>query len=175
MLGPLLNSSNTTKQIGYLIIFENDFRIQLSIQNTVKVNTKTRYGIRAMMEIALHTPDGGIFQKDIAVNQEISNKYLDHIIHAMKVAGLVQRNGHKGGYILSREPDKITILDIHNAFEFGIKIIDCLDCIIKCPRETECSTKDFWLLLNQRITEVFQSHTLKDLIDGRIAPDDSNS
>jgi DNA-binding IscR family transcriptional regulator len=43
-----------------------------------------------MMKIAIHTSDGGIFQKDIAVNQEISNKYLDQIIHAMKVDGLVQ-------------------------------------------------------------------------------------
>jgi len=134
----------------------------------VKVNTKTRYGIRAMMEIAKYTADGGIFQKDIAANQELSNKYLDHIIHAMKVAGLIRRNGHKGGYILSRDADKITILDIHNAFEFGIKIIDCLDCVVQCPRETECSTKDFWLLLNKRIIEVFQSYTLEDLLNKKV-------
>ncbi len=116
-----------------------------------------------MVEIAKHSPDSGIFQKDIALSQKISNKYLDHIIHALKVAGLVRRLGHKGGFVLTRDAAEITILDIHNAFEPGICIIDCLDCVIKCPQELECSTKEFWGLLNQTIYNLFVSHTLHDL------------
>lgn len=131
----------------------------------MKVNTKTRYGIRAMVEIGLHTPEGGIFQKDIAAKQEISNKYLDHIIHALKVAGLIRRMGHRGGYVLAKEPETITMFDINSAFEPGICIIDCLDCLIKCPKELECCTKDFWLLLNNTIIEIFKSHSLKDLME----------
>lgn len=124
--------------------------------------------MRAMIEIAKHSPDTGIFQKDIAVNQELSNKYLDHIIHALKVAGLVRRVGHKGGYVLSRDADKITMLDINNAFEPGICVIECLDCMIKCPQEPECNTKDFWLLLNNAIIDIFQSHTLQDLLEHKV-------
>jgi Rrf2 family protein len=134
----------------------------------VKVNTKTRYGIRAMIEIAKSTSEYGIFQKDIAKNQELSNKYLDHIIHALKVAGLIKRLGHRGGYVLSKDASKITILEIHNAFEYGIKIIDCLDCVIQCPKEQECHSKNFWLLLNKSITDVFESYTLEDLAEQRI-------
>jgi len=131
----------------------------------LKVNTKTRYGIRAMIEIADKTPEGGIFQKDIAVNQELPNKYLDHIIHALKVSGLIRRNGHRGGYLLTRDPSKITIFDIHGAFEPGIAVIDCLDCNIKCARELECATKDFWLDLNDAIVQKFKGKTLQQILD----------
>lgn len=128
-----------------------------------------------MVEIGLHTPEGGIFQKDIAARQELSNKYLDHIIHALKVAGLIRRNGHRGGYVLAKEPATITMFDINNAFEPGICIIDCLDCMIKCPKELECCTKDFWLLLNSTIIDIFRSHTLQDLMDRYNHNDKSSS
>ena len=120
-----------------------------------------------MIEIAEKTPEGGIFQKDIAVNQELPNKYLDHIIHALKVAGLIRRIGHRGGYVLTKEPSEITILDIHSAFEPGISIIDCLECTIRCPREHECASKDFWLELNETIVSVFKRQTLSDLIQNK--------
>jgi len=65
---------------------------------------KTRYGIRAILEIAMNEKAKGILQKDIAENQEISYKYLDHIINSLKVAGLVARAaGRKSGYVLTRK------------------------------------------------------------------------
>jgi len=134
----------------------------------VKVNTKTRYGIRTMVEIARHSPEPGIYQKDIALSQKISNKYLDHIMHALKVAGLIRKLGHKGGFVLSRKASEITILDIHNAFEPGICIIDCLDCVVRCPQELECTTKDFWGLLNQTIHNLFISNSLQDLVEQKV-------
>jgi Rrf2 family protein len=118
-----------------------------------------------MVEIARYSPDRGIFQKDIAQSQQISNKYLDHIIHALKVAGLIRKLGHKGGFILTRKPSEITLFDINNAFEPGICVIDCLECTVKCPHELECSTKEFWLHLNQTIIGVFKSHSLQSLLD----------
>lgn len=117
-----------------------------------------------MIEIARCPEESGIFQKDIAANQEISNKYLDHIIHALKVAGLVRKYGHKGGYVLSRPASEITVLDINSAFEPGICIIECLECLVKCPRELECSTKTFWQDLNKLINDHFRNSTLADLV-----------
>ncbi|NLB92194.1 MAG: Rrf2 family transcriptional regulator, partial [Bacteroidales bacterium] len=73
----------------------------------MKFNTRTRYGIRAMLEIASHPAEQGVFQKDIAENQEISIKYLDHIIRDLKVAGLlVNAKGKKSGYVLTRPAEK---------------------------------------------------------------------
>jgi Rrf2 family protein len=87
----------------------------------MRFSTKTRYGIRAMIAIAEADQSKGILQKDIARNQDISNKYLDQIILGLKVAGLINNiKGHKSGYILTRDAETITIYDIHCAFEPGI-------------------------------------------------------
>ena len=83
----------------------------------MKFNTKTRYGIRSMLEIAMNKEQDGVFQKDIAKNQNISIKYLDHIIHSLKASRLIVNvRGKKSGYTLTREPSEITMFDIHNAF-----------------------------------------------------------
>ncbi len=132
----------------------------------MKFSTKVRYGMRAMIEIAKSNNGEGVFQKDIASKQNISNKYLDHIISALKVAGLVTNaNGRKSGYILTRPAKEITLLDIHNAFDI-ISVIDCLNDGNCCDREKECETKDFWQSLNTVIYDHFNSHTLEDLIKG---------
>jgi len=121
-----------------------------------------------MIEIARHTKDAGIYQKDIALNQEISNKYLDHIIHGLKVAGLITPvRGRKSGYILTRAADEISIFDIHNAFEPGICVIDCLGENYDCKREAACESRDFWGGLNNLISDYFKSTTLKDLVESK--------
>ena len=130
----------------------------------MKFSTKVRYGIRAMIEIAKSDDGTGVFQKDIAANQSISIKYLDHIISALKVAGLVTNaHGKKSGYILTRAPKDITILEIHNAFNANLSVIDCIAQGNCCERENECETKDFWQGLNNIVSEYFNSHTLEDL------------
>lgn len=119
-----------------------------------------------MLEIALAGNESGVLQKDIAVNQDISLKYLDHIINSLKVAGLIANvRGKKSGYKLTRDPSLITMHDIHNAFEHGICVIDCIDHNIICERGNACAVKHFWQNLNDRIVDYFISVTLKDLID----------
>lgn len=132
----------------------------------MKFNTKTRYGLRAMIEIARETENGGIFQKEIAERQGLSNKYLDHIIYSLKVSGLITNvKGKKSGYILTKPAEEITIFDIHNAFEPGICIIDCLIPTYKCDRETSCSAKLFWDGLNNIIIDYFKATSLSDLLN----------
>jgi Rrf2 family protein len=127
-----------------------------------------------MIEIARHSPDDGIFQKDISKNQDISNKYLDHIIHGLKVAGLISSvRGKKSGYILTRSATEITIFDIHNAFEPGICVIDCLSNTFKCDRESGCEAKGFWGELNQRVFDYFKSVSLQDLVENKLQIEDA--
>jgi Rrf2 family protein len=119
-----------------------------------------------MVEVARSAPNEGIFQKDIAIAQDISNKYLDHIIHGLKVAGLISNTqGRKSGYVLTREADKITIFDIHNAFEAGICVVDCMNESFNCDREENCEVNGFWAGLNNCVSEYFKSVTLQDLVD----------
>lgn len=129
----------------------------------MKVNTKIRYGLRAMIEIAKHTEDGGVLQKDIATNQSISFKYLDHILNALKVAELIRKNSHKEGFVLTKSPSEISVYDIYSAFEPGVMIIDCLDRNADCSLESACDVKGFWCELNNTIADKLRDVTLQEL------------
>lgn len=131
----------------------------------MKFNTKTRYGLRTMLELAINEDkDEGTFQKEIAKNQEVSVKYLDHIIAALKSAGLVVNvGGKKSGYRLNKPAEEITIYDIYVAFEDELLIIDCLHPDGHCPRKQNCVLKDYWCDLNESIRTSMVSQNLKDL------------
>ncbi len=119
-----------------------------------------------MMEIARHTGNEGIYQKDIAENQSLSVKYLDHIIHALKVAGLITPvRGRKSGYILTRPPSEISMLDIHLAFEPGVHVIDCLSEHVHCDKNGHCAAQGFWKSLNHMIIDHFSTTSLEDLVN----------
>jgi len=131
----------------------------------LKFNTKTRYGVRTILEIALSSSSDGIYQKDIAKNQEISVRYLDHIIAALKTAGLISTvRGKKSGYILTRKPEEISLYDIHSAFEPGINIVDCLAVHKGCQKELTCASKFYWDELNHLIKQYLKSKTIADLV-----------
>lgn len=131
----------------------------------MKFNTKVRYGIRAMLEIAMNESENGVFQKDIAVRQLISVKYLDSIIASLKASGLIHtRKGKKSGYVLSRKASEIKILDIYRAFEPGISIVDCMAPDYNCKLSDTCGVRNFWKGLNQTIEDYFSSLTLEDLL-----------
>ena len=121
-----------------------------------------------MLEIALQK-DQGIFQKEISEKQKISFKYLDQIIASLKAAKLITNvKGKKSGYILTRPASEITILDIHNAFDPGICVIDCLSLNYQCDRQDICSAKGFWEGLNEMVQNYFKSTTLQDLFDQQV-------
>ena len=139
----------------------------------MKFSTKTRYGLRAMMEIAIAEPGTGVFQKDIAKNQDISVKYLDHIIAGLKAKELITNyKGKKSGYTLCRKAKDISVLDIHRAFEPSICVIDCLSRTVSCDRESHCAAKGFWGQLNQQIIEYFKSVNLQQIVDDQSLLDD---
>lgn len=118
-----------------------------------------------MAEIARYSPDKGIYQKDIAEVQDISNKYLDHIIHSLKVAGLIGRiTGRNSGYILTRDASEITMYDIHAALEPAICVVDCLGDVFDCSRKEFCDTVGFWRGLNDLVVDYFKSVSLEDIV-----------
>ncbi|HAX93592.1 MAG TPA: Rrf2 family transcriptional regulator [Bacteroidales bacterium] len=141
----------------------------------MKISTRTRYGLRAMIEIAGAKPDSGVFQKDIAASQSLSVKYLDHIIQALKTARLISNaKGKKSGYILTRKPSEITIFDIHRAFEPGICVVECISGNYHCDLSEGCQASGFWKQLNNLIYNYFNSITLDDLIHGRVTFEDES-
>lgn len=130
----------------------------------MKFSTKTRYGIRALIEIALGANNTGVFQKDIAVNQKLSIKYLDHIIAALKVAGLISNvKGKKSGYNLCRKAEEITMFDVYDAFETGMCLVECLDQDVSCELDGVCAVKEYWQELNDQTENYLKSVSIAEL------------
>jgi len=129
----------------------------------MKFNTKTRYGVRVVLELALNADkEGGTFQKEIAKSQDVSIKYLDQIIASLKKAGLILNiGGKKSGYILARPAKQITVYDVYAAFEDDLAIIDCLVSDGECPRREMCVMKDYWCELNEAIRNNMQQMNLQ--------------
>ena len=120
-----------------------------------------------MLELALQADrKEGILQKEISENQDVSVKYLDHIIADLKKAGLITNvSGKKSGYKLGRPAAEISILDIYLAFEEELAIIDCLQPHGHCPRKKVCVLKEYWSGLNQTILSSMGAQHLQDLVD----------
>ncbi len=131
----------------------------------MKFNTKTRYGVRVVLELALNADkEGGTYQKEIAASQDVSVKYLDHIISALKKAGLIANlGGKKSGYILTRPANEITIYDVYAAFDDELAIIDCLIAEGHCPRKDICAMKEYWCELNDTIRRNMQSMDMRTM------------
>lgn len=132
----------------------------------MRINTKIRYGLRTIIEIANSPNNHGILQKDIAKNQNISLKYLDSIILALKVKGLIENVKGKGsGYILSKSPEEINMWDIYSAFE-PLIFVDCINNNNFCERIAECSANDYWCELKRDFELILLKRTLAQVMDG---------
>jgi Rrf2 family protein len=133
----------------------------------MKFNTKTRYGLRVVLELALNADnEGGTYQKDIAKKQDVSVKYLDHIISSLKKAGLIINvGGKKSGYVLGRPANEINIYNIYAAFEDDLAIIDCLLTDSECPNRGNCVLRDYWCNLNESIRVSMSAMDVATLAD----------
>lgn len=119
-----------------------------------------------MLDIVAHEPEGGVLQKDIAERQELSIKYLDHIIRALKRSNLIVNvGGRKSGYRLKRKPQSISIYDIYLAFEQELCIVDCISNFSSCEMEKNCKTRRCWCNLNKVIVNYLSGLTLKDIMN----------
>ncbi len=132
----------------------------------MKVSTKGRYGLRAMMDLASHQKDDvPVFLADIAHRQGISEKYLEHIFAALRTAGLVRTvRGRKGGFLLTKSPSEITADAILAVLEGPCILVDCVSKPVACDKSENCATRDVWSLLGHKIDEFLSDFTLEKLV-----------
>jgi Rrf2 family cysteine metabolism transcriptional repressor len=132
----------------------------------VRVSAKELYGLRAMSELARHFGQGPVSLSDVARTQGISQAYLEQIAIDLRRAGLLHsRRGAQGGYFLARAPQAITAGQVIRALEGSILPVECVEdqrCI-PCSREDECSTRNIWEQVRDRLVETLDSITLADL------------
>jgi Rrf2 family transcriptional regulator, cysteine metabolism repressor len=142
----------------------------------MKPSTRSRYGIRALLELAIEYDKGPLQIKTIAEREKISNKYLEQLIAMLKTAGLVRSiRGPKGGYVLAKPPEEIKLSDIFVIMEGPIAAFDCLVDPTYCTRCGDCLTKKVWLKMQDAINGVLSVITLKQMAEDAIKHKESKS
>jgi len=133
----------------------------------VKLSTRGRYGLRAMIDMAKSEDKGPIATHTIAERQGISERYLEQLMVPLKRAGLVKSiRGSQGGYILGKSPDCITAGDIIRVLEGPIAPVECVSESNPeaCDRADFCVTRVIWTKVRDSIAEVLDSYSLADLV-----------
>lgn len=132
----------------------------------MKLSTRGRYGLRAMIDMAQSEDKGPIATHTIAERQGISERYLEQLMVPLKRAGLVKSiRGSQGGYVLGRNPDDITAGDIIRVLEGPIAPVECVNEQNPeiCERSDYCITRVVWTKVRDSIAEVLDSYSLTDL------------
>jgi Rrf2 family protein len=132
----------------------------------MRISTRTRYGMRAILELALAYKAGPLQIKVIAERQNISNKYLEQLIAIIKSAGLVRSiRGPHGGYVLAKSPEDIKLSEIFRVLEGPVFTVQCVENKEACASFADCITRRLWIEVNDAILNVLTNKTLQDLVD----------
>ncbi|HPD01045.1 MAG TPA: Rrf2 family transcriptional regulator [Acetivibrio sp.] len=134
----------------------------------MKLTTKGRYGVKAMLDLALQSNGEPVSLKSIAERQYISENYLEQLFAILKKSGLVKSvRGAQGGYLLVQSPENVTIGSILRSLEGSLAPVDCVleEDPVKCDRFDSCIIKLLWEKIRDGLNSVVDSITLADLVD----------
>ncbi|MDD5284490.1 MAG: RrF2 family transcriptional regulator [Desulfuromonadaceae bacterium] len=137
----------------------------------MRLSTKSRYGLRALFDIAYNCGSTPTQIQDISRRQQISPRYLEQIFQNLKRAGILKsKRGPQGGYALARDPGEITVLEILNATEQDVLLVECAGTTPKkrkrkteCPFEGQCVTQSVWEEASTLLNTLFKGITLQTL------------
>lgn len=134
----------------------------------MKLTTKGRYGLRAVIDLAVYAKDEPVSLAAVAERQSISINYLEQLIAKLKKAGIVQSTrGAQGGYTLARAPEEISVGDILRALEGTLNPVECLetDGETPCASADFCVTKYVWKRISDSINDTVNAIFLSELIE----------
>ncbi len=142
----------------------------------MKLSTRSRYGTRALLDLAEHRGEKPVQLKDIAGRQNISLHYLEHIITPLVGAGIVRSTrGARGGLNLTRHPRDVKLSEIVKLLEGVNTPVDCIDNPECCKRSDFCVTRDVWNEMKQAIDATLEAITLQDLLERQIKKEKSTT
>jgi len=131
----------------------------------MKLSTKTRYGTRILIELALQANQGAIQVSKISSNQKIPVKYLEQLLRTLKKAGIVKSvRGPKGGHLLAKDPIEICLGEIVRLFEGQTDLVECVSSPEKCEMAAECLVRDAWHDATAVLYEKLDGISIADLI-----------
>lgn len=130
------------------------------------ISTKGRYALRIIIDIAENDNGSYIPMKQVAQRQNLSLKYLEHILSILRQNGIVEGvHGKGGGYKLTRQPQDLTVGEILRSVEGDLAPVACLECGAKpCENADRCRTVKMWKGLQNLIEEYFDGITVKELM-----------
>lgn len=140
----------------------------------MKISTKGRYGLRAVIDIAIHGENEPVSLSDIAIRQDISISYLEQLIAKLKKAHIVTSvRGAKGGYSLAAPMNNISVGAILRALEGDLSPVNCSEVTENgdpCKESGQCITKIVWRRINDSINNAVDNLMLSDLLKETIPP-----
>jgi Rrf2 family protein len=134
----------------------------------MKLSTRARYALRAMVDLAMHCDQHPVSRKEISARQDISPHYMEQLFAKLRDAGIVEAvRGPGGGYLLAKAPEEITAGEVVRAVEEVLAPVPCLreDSAVECERTLTCPTRRLWHELGRRADEFLDSKTIQDLCD----------
>ncbi|HRU05788.1 MAG TPA: Rrf2 family transcriptional regulator [Candidatus Brocadiia bacterium] len=135
----------------------------------MRITTKGRYAVRALLDLALFYERGPVNLQNICQRQHISADYLEQILRRLRNAGLVRSvRGPRGGFMLAKPPDQITVWQIVSLLSEPLDPAPCVDSCHKkkrCDRLDHCAAHVLWDDLHKHIADFLSKRTLRDLCD----------
>lgn len=134
----------------------------------MKLSTKGRYGLRAIIDLARYSEKEPVSISSIAARQEISERYLEQLVALMKKAGLVKSiRGASGGYVLAKQAEEISVGDVLRSLEGSLEPVKCAAFYSEggCTASGGCVTKYVWQKINDSINETVDHMMLSELVE----------
>ncbi len=131
----------------------------------MKLSTKTRYVVRALVDLAVNYNGSPVQIKDIAKRELLSVRYLENLFTVLRAGGILKsEKGHGGGFKLGKKPEDISLLDVVELIEGKVVIVDCLADGSLCEIKSDCITHDVWEEINNAIIDILKKTTIADLM-----------
>ena len=136
----------------------------------MKLSTRSRYGTRILVDLARHNNQGPVQIGEISKRQDISVKYLEQLIRPLKQASMVNSvRGPKGGHMLAKKPEEITLGQIVRLFEGQTELVECISNPELCSMSDDCQVRLAWKEATRVLYEKLDSTTIADLLDGNFS------
>ena len=132
----------------------------------MRLSTRGRYGVRALLDVALYSDGKPVILKDIAKRQAIPVQYLEQLISPLVKAGVLGSiRGAHGGVTLTKLPEQVKLSQVIQILEGSIAPVKCVDDPKVCSRSDFCATRDVWEEMNRAMVQVLESTSLQDLVE----------
>ena len=136
----------------------------------MKIPMRVDYGVRALVELALHYGDGPVQTAEIAAKQGIPEAYLDQLMASLNKFGfVVSRRGPRGGHMLAMPPGDVNLSMVMSKLDANSSPLDCLVNPLDCVLSDNCAQQEVWISVEEAILDLLSNITLANLADRQLS------